>query len=190
MDIKTEPGFQQVYFQYYAALFNTANKILNNRQVAEDVVQEVFLKLWEIRHKLRISSSLRSYLTRAVLNTSLNYLKKNKRIVQIDDIAQNNAAQNSDNTESRVAYNEIDKKLNQIISTLPPKCQLVFTLSRFEGMSNQEIADHMGITKKTVENQLNKALSKLREHLRPYTKLLTDLAILILSTLFSYIAWV
>lgn len=186
IDIKTESGFKKVYYKYYASLFNTANKIINNREAAEDMVQEVFLKLWEIRENLQISTSIRSYLTRAVINTSLNYLKKSKRIVDLEGVPQNKADLNMNDTELSISYNEINKKLNQIISTLPPKCQMVFTLSRFEGMSNQQIADQMGITKKTVENQLNKALSKLREQLRPYIKLLTDLAILVLNSLFLY----
>ena len=167
MDIKTESGFKQIYFQYYATLFNTAYKVIYNREAAEDIVQEVFLKLWEIRNKLQISTSIQSYLTRAVINGSLNYLKKSKRIVNLDRVLQN-AVDIANNDTEDISYDEINRKLNQVVETLPPNCKLVFTLSRFDGMSNQEIADHMGITKKTVENQLNKALSRLREQLKPY----------------------
>lgn len=190
MEIKTERGFKEVYYQYYPSLFNTAHKVLNSREAAEDIVQEVFVRLWEIRERLQISTSIRSYLTRAVLNTAFNYIKKNKRVIDLEEIPQHQADRQVNNTEHSISYNEIDNKLNQVIASLPAKCQMVFTLSRFEGMSNQEIADHMGIAKKTVENQLNKALSKLREQLTPYLKLLIDLAILIASSLFFHIAWV
>jgi len=183
MDIKTESGFKQIYFQYYATLFNTAYKVIYNREAAEDIVQEVFLKLWEIRNKLQISTSIQSYLTRAVINGSLNYLKKSKRIVNLDSVLQN-AVDIANNDTEDISYDEINRKLNQVVETLPPNCKLVFTLSRFDGMSNQEIADHMGITKKTVENQLNKALSRLREQLKPYAKFLSDLVILIFTLFF------
>ncbi|MEO1050561.1 MAG: RNA polymerase sigma-70 factor [Bacteroidota bacterium] len=162
--INSESDFLVAFDNFYPSLFNLAHKMLYDRQAAEDVTQEVFLKLWQAKGSIRITTDLGAYLKRAVVNQSLNHLKKGKRMVRLNtDLAPPVNA-----VEEIVEFNDLERRINEAVLTLSPKRRLIFSLSRFDGMSNQEIADHFGITKKTVENQLGTALSELRSKLKPY----------------------
>ena len=162
MDIKSDQGFEKVFQEYYGPLLNISRKVLNDGVTAEDIVQDVFLKLWSNRFNTTIKTSLKSYLHRAVINACLNELEKRKRI----QIMENLPEPVIQYSESSPSPEELRKRLNQAIAMLPPRVQIVFSLSRFEGLTNQEIADYLNISKKTVENQMGKALSKLRELLK------------------------
>ncbi|GJM29167.1 MAG: DNA-directed RNA polymerase sigma-70 factor [Cyclobacteriaceae bacterium] len=188
-DFTTESGFKDLYEQYYTDLHRTAYRIVGNAEAAEDIVHEIFLKIWEKRNDLKISVDLSFYLKRSAINGALNYLKKNPVIGALEQIEEIPA-------DSFINYAEDDMrqkvtaKLNKAIDTLPPKCRLIFSLSRFEGMSNQEIANYTGVTKKTVENQLNKAFYRLRKDLKPYFRYLTNASILLASIIFLENLWV
>lgn len=157
--------FEQLFRQHYKLLCNAANKIINDREAAEDVVQEVFVKLWNKRTELTVIQSLKSYLFRATVNTALNYLETRKNIVPLEAVGNIETAAGAGD---KVHYNELERKLAEAIEQLPPKCKAIFILSRYEGMKYQQIADHLDISVKTVENQMGKALQVLREKLRPF----------------------
>jgi RNA polymerase sigma-70 factor, ECF subfamily len=165
----TEPysinEFEQLFRQHYKLLCNAANKIINDREAAEDVVQEVFVKLWNKRNELGVIQSLKSYLFRATINTALNYLETRKNILPLEAVGN---IESSGGAGDKVQYNELERKLAEAIEHLPPKCKAIFILSRYEGMKYQQIADHLDISVKTVENQMGKALQMLRERLRPF----------------------
>lgn len=176
MDFTTEYGFQHLYQQHYARLHGTAYRILGDSQTAEDVVHQVFLKLWETRSRVKISENPGGYLSRAVINTALNYLKQHRHLAPMETVADRDlAVADRTSNESEERLQAISRQLHTIVDSLPPKCRLIFSLSRYEGLSNQEIADHLGVTKKTVENQLNKAFSRIRSTLGPYLKYLSGL---------------
>jgi len=176
MDITTEGGFRKLYQQHYAVLHRTAYGILGDSSTAEDAVHQVFLKLWEQRKQVRITDNPGGYLSRAVINTALNYLKKHRHLAPIETLLEQEMAEDtSGRKESQEQLKAIQQKLGVIVDSLPPKCKLIFALSRYEGLSNQESADHLGVTKKTVENQLNKAFSSIRNTLGPYLKYLSGL---------------
>lgn len=176
MDFTTEDGFQHLYQRHYTRLHGTAYRILGDSQTAEDAVHQVFLKLWETRDRVKISENPGGYLNRAVINTALNYLKQHRHLSPMETVAERDlAVQDQTPHEHEEREQAISRQIRTIVHTLPPKCQLIFSLSRYEGLSNQEIADHLGVTKKTVENQLNKAFSKLRNTLGPYLKYLSGL---------------
>ena len=162
MDFKSDQGFEQVFQQYYALLFNIGRKILNDDNAAEDIVQDVFLKLWANRQSISIDTNLKSYLHRAVINGCLNELEKRKRLQIVEDLPETVEP----TTENKNIAEELTARLNRAISQLPPRMQVIFSLSRFEGLTNQEIADYLNISKKTVENQMGKALSRLRDLLK------------------------
>lgn len=176
MDLTTEDGFQYLYQQHYAKLHGTAYRILGDLQAAEDVVHQVFLKLWETRARVKISDNPGGYLNRAVINTAFNYLKQHRHLTPMETVAERDLATPDPTTnENEERVQAISRQLRNIVDSLPPKCRLIFSLSRYEGLSNQEIADHLGVTKKTVENQLNKAFSRIRSTLGPYLKYLSGL---------------
>lgn len=157
-------SFEETFKLHYKALCNAANKILDDKDASEDVVQDVFLKLWAKKEDITIIQSIKSYLYRATINTSLNYLESNKKILRLQDTEITTAV----NGGEELQHKELEIKINEAINLLPPKCKAIFVLSRYEGMKYQQIADHLDISIKTVENQMSKALQMLREQLKPF----------------------
>ncbi len=177
MDFSSEIGFRKLYQDHYAQLHRTAYNVVGTSEVAEDVVHQVFLKIWEKRSDLKISGEWSHYLTRSVINTALNYLKQQQKTASLD-LAADYHAELSAQDEPDDDQQAINNQIRQIVESLPERCQLVFCLSRYEGMSNQEIADYLEVSKKTVENQLNKAFSRLREQMKPYLSYLSQMVLL------------
>lgn len=157
------PSFEEIFKLHYRGLCRIANKVLDDRAAAEDVVQDVFLKLWIKREDISVIQSIKSYLYKSTLNASLNYLSRRKRTIRLHDRELVEASE-AEGIQSK----ELDSHIDQAINRLPPKCKTIFVLSRQEGMKYQQIADHLGISVKTVENQMGKALQMLRERLKPF----------------------
>lgn len=158
--------FQRVFEQYYNALCNYAFTFLKDLSSSEDIVQEVFARVWEKRQDLITSDTIRFYLFAAVRNNCLTHLKKEKKaaIVELSDY---------DVAEEQIAFSqevkpEADYKmlLAAAMDQLPDKCREVFVLSRMSKQSYKEISDTLGISVKTVENQIGKALKILRAFLK------------------------
>lgn len=162
----TETEFETVFKRKFKPLSNIAFSILKDEDNAKDIVQQVFLKLWDRKEKLSIHSSLSGYLTRSVINTSLGYIEKNKKIQFKPDYNEEDNRANDIN-ETPIPVEELKEKINQAIAELPPKCRNVFSLSRYAGMTNKEIASELGISIKAVEKHIGKALKELRISLKP-----------------------
>lgn len=160
-------GFEEIFKMHYKMLCNAANKILNDKDAAEDVVQDVFLKFWSKKENINIIQSVKSYLYRATINTSLNHLERNKKVIRLQNTDLSNESF-SVNEGEELYHKELKGKIDEAINQLPPKCKVIFVLSRYEEMKYQQIADHLGISIKTVENQMGKALKMLRERLKPF----------------------
>lgn len=163
-------GYEELFKKYYAPLCGFALKYVKDRDASEDIVADVFYKLWNKREALNADVEIKPYLYVATKNTSLNYLKTSNRNVDVEEETFHNYFVEHRNPYDDMEFDELKAKLHETISALPPKCQEVFRLSRFEDMSYKEIAAEMGISVKTVENQMGKALKKLREGLGRYLK--------------------
>ena len=168
---KDKGAFEIVYNNYFRALCGYANKYLDEFEVAEEIVQEVYVKFWEKCHTIAPDSSIKSYLYRSVHNTCLNHIKHmkvrdNYKQYVIDKMEYETIHyQEDENSEF-----SLEKKIHDEIDSLPPQCQKIFKLSRFEGLKYQEIADHLGLSIKTIEVQMGKALRVLREKLKDYKR--------------------
>lgn len=174
--------FEQVFRYYYQHLCNYAVGILNELDEAEEVVQQMFLNVWEKRAEIEITSSLKSYLYRAVHNACLNKIKQQKvRKLYADEQIQITEPVYEHSGEA-LLKTELEKQIHKAINTLPEQCRLVFKLSRFEEMKYAEIAIHLGISIKTVENHMGKALKIMRVQLKDYLPLI----IIIFPFLFKY----
>lgn len=175
-------AFQRVFEQYYNTLCNYALNYLNEIATSEDVVQEVFTRIWEKRKDLIQSDTIRFYLFSAVRNNCLTYMQKEKRagITALNDYEVSDEPRNNleDTAQPEVDYKA---KLSEAMNQLPPKCREVFLLSRMSNQSYKEIADSMEISVKTVENQIGKALKILRAFMRDQKILLLVLAIIIIN---------
>lgn len=150
-----------IFREHYAFLCQVIVRVLSDEHIAEDLAQDVFYDLWKRRQELDISISLRAYLRRAGINKTLNYIRDRKiRWDDEDKIPQ--VSSHLPDANQHLETEDLKKRINQAIDDLPERCRLVFTLSRFEELSYQEIAVQLDISVKTVENQISKALKILR----------------------------
>jgi RNA polymerase sigma-70 factor (ECF subfamily) len=164
-----ENRFIEVLFKkYYSPLCRTVNRIVNDTDAAEDLVQDVFMKVWNNRQTLEINLSIKSYLYRSAINSALNYLEKNKKKVHLEE--SNFLEPSVNDAEDQLHFNEVQQRVKEATDALPPACKTIFILSRQENMSYKEIADSLQISPKTVENQMGKALKHFREYLSVYIK--------------------
>ena len=170
---------ESIFKEHHARLCNIANNIVNDRDNAKDIVQDVFYGLWQNRQKVDWNSSLYGYLVRATTNRSINWLEKNNRNSSLD---QNNIEPIRNTTEDIIHANELQEKIKDSIERFPPRCKAIFVLSRYEGMKYTQIAEHLDISIKTVENQMSIALSRLRNDLKAFIH--TSFIVLILLLYF------
>ena len=156
---KDGQAFELYYKEQYKLFFLAACSYLKDARLAEEVVNDVFIKLWEDAAAISIQSSLKSYIYRAVVNRSLNELDRNKR----DRQRQTEFSRRpQDSFELReMEENELKIRLYRAIDQLPEQCRKVFRMSRFEELKQQEIADQLGISIKTVKNHITHALKQL-----------------------------
>lgn len=174
--------FEETFRKYYQSLCNYANSILKEMDEAEEVVQNLFLSVWEKRSELEISISLKSYLYRAVHNHCLNRIKHLKVREEYQQYAVNFYDASYESVSQTVMKNELETKIEEAIRKLPEQCRLIFRMSRFEELKYHEIAEQLDISPKTVENQIGKALKILRVELAEYLPL-----IIICSTTFQIV---
>jgi len=167
-----EQVFETFFKTYYERLCNYANTILNDMDEAEEMVQNAFLTIWEKRTSIEVHTSLKSYLYRAVYNSSLNHVKHLKVQRRHEAFYKNTATVDHENATEQLMENELHKMAQKAIEELPPQCQMVFKLSRYENLSYTEIAAQMNISVKTVENHIIRALKVLRVKLKDYLPLL------------------
>lgn len=166
-----EIALQRIFNHYYKYLVVTGYNITGDNEKAKDLVQDVFYELWKKREKLNIQSSLKSYLRRAVVNRSLNYIKTQKRFDFGDE---NFDAQTPDqvvSVQKVLEAQDLKSALNSAIDSLPAKCKAIFMLSRYEKLSHKEIAAKLEISTKTIENQITKALKIVRAAVEKYDAL-------------------
>ncbi len=168
-------GFEILFRTYYKRLCAYAASFVSQNDIAEDIVTEVFLKLWEKRGSIAITISISSYLFQSVKNSCINYLtreKSRKQMVSENEINLFNIKiqyQLSDKYPlSDIIGHELEEKIKNEIEKLPEQCSQIFYLSRFEELSHRQIAEKLGISENTVKVQIYRALIKLRKGLKDY----------------------
>jgi RNA polymerase sigma-70 factor, ECF subfamily len=174
-----ELAFKEVFYQYYPGLLKFAASYLHDNHLAENVVQDAFITLWEKRMLLEIQSNIKAFLVTIVKNKSINHLEKAKNRIKIEQSVNQMLLQEADlhictlrslNPEE-LFTEEIAKILEKTIQELPEQTRDIFLLSRYQGLSNQEIADKLDITVKGVEYHISKSLKLLRTKLSDYLPL-------------------
>ncbi|MEC5146577.1 RNA polymerase sigma-70 factor, ECF subfamily [Chitinophaga sp. 180180018-2] len=173
-ELENSLTFEQVFKTQFKGLHAYACTLLKDEIMAEEMVQNVFCKLWEKSGDIKIRQSVSGYLYRAVYHECINYLRhqKVKAAHQAHTKYQMGSDPGSGNTSGKVMLRELEEKLAAALMALPEKCRTVFQLSRFEELKYQEIADRLNISVKTVENQMGKALRLLRLNLVDFLPLL------------------
>lgn len=162
---RDETAFEQVFKTHFKRLHAYAFTILRDEMEAEEMVQQVFFKLWERNENLSLTGSVSAYLYRAVHNESLNYIKHQKVRSNHQLHIAYSMKNEVEHPAKKILSGELEKKIHSALNELPEQCRTIFQMSRFDELKYREIADKLGISVKTVENQMGKALKLLREKL-------------------------
>ncbi len=159
------PSYEVIFKKYYKELHRFAFTYVRDPSISEEMAQEVFLYIWEKRRKIEIQTTLKTYLYSAVKNKCLNYIKlelpKQQSMADISEVMLSVNNPRKDEGEN----DQLKRYIQKAIDALPKKCRRIFILSRNAGMTYEEIAEELDLSKKTVENQMGIALKKLRESL-------------------------
>ncbi len=155
--------FDEIFIKFYSPLCNYVAKIISDDAMAEDVVQELFIELWQ-KDNLNQVANIEAYLLRASKFRAIDVLRKSKKSASIVSI--NEEVVNLTNQESSIDEHEIEPMMVYLLSKLPMKTRQAFELSRIDGFSYKEIADIQGLSIKTIENQIGSALKIIKEALK------------------------
>lgn len=163
---KDDPGaFEEIYNRYWFQLFISAHKRLQCREDAEEAVQNLFESLWKNRYKIHIRTSLENYLFASIRYIVLRMMHRKLSLPVSSDNEMGDYGKADYSTEETILINDLSSHINQLVERLPDKCRKVFELSRYEMKTHKEIAALMGISEKTVENHITKALHLLKNNL-------------------------
>jgi RNA polymerase sigma-70 factor, ECF subfamily len=160
--------FEKLFKELFKPLCTFSIKYVGDLDEAKGLVHEVFVSLWEKIDSLPADANYKSYLYTAVRNRSLNYLRDKKKNVRVENVEEHKLAESHD----PLVVRELESEIEIAIQSLPEKCREVFELNRVEGLKYAQIAEKMRISIKTVEAQMSKALSVLREHLKEFLSVL------------------
>ena len=179
--ISDELAFQEIYQRYWRQLYYTALSKINNKEVAEDIIQTVFADLWEKREQHSIKN-ISAYLGTSVKYQVINYIKSGiSRKVHLSNIGESRNTEENKN-ELALLVKELNEAIDKAINRLPQKTQTIFRLSRFERHSNKQISRMMDVSEKAVEYHITQSLRALRLYLKSF--LLVNLLLAVLFLVF------
>jgi len=161
-----EQAFQAVFDFFGENLFHFACSYLKNAASAEEIVQEVFLRIWEIREDIDEEKSFKSFLYRITVNKLLNHLKRQVVRQKYEAYLSGDDQSFYESPEATLHFSELEEKVSLLIKKLPEQQKNIFKMSRLDGMSNPEIAETLGLSIRTVENQVYRATKFLKENLK------------------------
>ena len=163
-----QKSFKQLYQLLFFKLYQFAYSFVQSKESAEEVVNDVFLCVWQKRKTLDTINNINVYLYVAVKNASLNYLRKNNLHIplSLDDLVTYHLRITA-NPESIMITRELELSIRKAIEQLPPKCKIIFKMIKYDGLSYKEVAAILGISVKTVDTQLYIALKKLAYIIQP-----------------------
>jgi RNA polymerase sigma-70 factor, ECF subfamily len=158
-------AFEAIFNKYKLKLYYYALSYLQSKEEAEEVVQNAFIALWEHRQTLNELLSIKNYLYKSVVNHIYNHLKHEAVRQRYMDYTSKTMVEADEHVENEIIYNDLEKNLTSLIGYLPPQQQTIFKMSRFDGLSHAEIAEKLGLSVRSVENQVYRALKYLKENL-------------------------
>lgn len=170
-DVKNsnKAAFKQLFHQYHATLFRFIVYRMHDEDLAEDIVQETFLRVWKNRATLDPKKSFFSLIAKIGTNLCYDHYRYQEVRIRHKDTVPKTEQSDYDDPQKSQELNELQDEINRIVNDhLPEKCREIFILSRLEGLANKEIAAILDLSKRTVENQLYRALKILKKHLKNY----------------------
>ena len=177
-------AFEEIYADFFGVIYHLSYQYLKDTKISEEIVQDTFMKLWDIRETLNEQFNIRNFLYTITKNNCLNYLRNQKTILKHQENLKYLEMQFNyealDKLGSYIEFEELREKIDQAILTLPDDLRKIFLLSRFDELSYKEIAQKLSVSVKTVEARMTKSLKILRHELREYLAI-----ICVISNLFS-----
>jgi RNA polymerase sigma-70 factor (ECF subfamily) len=161
---KTE--FESLFRSSYVSLVRYARTLIKDQDTAEEIVQDLFVRLWQEKEKIKIESSLNGYLFRAVHNKCLHYIEHIKVVERHAGTVISGQADPADDPSEILHYKDLQLKIARILERLPERCGKIFCMSRFEGLKYSEIAEKLSVSVKTVEASMGIALKEFRKELK------------------------
>lgn len=160
-----ELDFEQFFRENYPVAVAFAMKFLKDLDTAREIAQQAFVNLFEKKDKIEIKTYFKAYLMQSVRNSCLNHFSRQQTLQKHHKVILDKSSAITDQ-QDQLEYSEFEQQIYSVINSLPRKCQLIFKINRFDGKKNQEIAEELGISKRTVETQISKALKILRAEIR------------------------
>lgn len=162
---ETDPtlGCTLIFRKYYNGLCSHAVRFVYSKEIAEDIVGDIFFDFWKNKVYEQINQSFSAYLFKTVRNRCLNYLKSNLHSTSKTSLNAASEVQIQDLPEDILYQDDLIKKINTAVNNLPPICRKVFLLNRFEGKKQKEIAVELGLSLRTIESHIYKALQSLKQ---------------------------
>ncbi len=158
--------FETVFKEYFNPLVNFVNKYLNNFENSREVVQMTFVKLWSNRTNLEVRSSVKSYLYQTTKNTMIDFIRKNKNILNAAELENSIVTELIDEQNENLDPYILRQAIDKCLRNLKPKAKEIFELHKYEGLTYEEIADFLNISKRSVEDNISKILKYLKEELK------------------------
>ena len=157
--------FESLFRSSYVSLVKYAKTLVKDHDTAEEIVQDLFFRLWQDKEKIKIESSLNGYLFRAVHNRCLHWMDHNRVVGKYAQEMTYLQTENAENPSDIILLKELQSKITGILERLPERCGRIFCMSRFEGLKYTEIAERLSVSVKTVEANMGKALKEFRKAL-------------------------
>ncbi|MGB3589605.1 MAG: RNA polymerase sigma-70 factor [Tunicatimonas sp.] len=178
-------AFKQIFDQYKDAIFGYSYKLTKSSTLAEETVQEVFLKIWQNRTKLDFTRPIKPYIYKIAQNHVYNTLRNAAYSDKLKEEIFYSHAIGHTTTEDQVVYRDLEAFQEKTIQTLPTRRQLIFRMSRTEGLSHEEIAQRLEISPNTVKDQIVKALKTIKEQLHVHTDIAVSISLVLLLRLLN-----
>lgn len=165
IELRDEAALEQIYKEYWSRLYIYAFNILREKEICEDIVQEIFVDLWLKRYDVQISD-LDAYLYQAVKYQICNHFRRSKYKKEL--LLKFDLTEGEGKIDELYEKEEVKHYLSDLVSELPEQRRMVFQMSRYEGLSNKEISEHLNISLQTVKNQISQSLKYIRKSLKNY----------------------
>lgn len=163
---ESQQAFHELFIRYAPRIYSFSYSYFKNKDDAKELVQKVFLKIWDKRNSIDISQNIRSYIFRITVNTIYDAIRRKNVEYVFKNYALHSPPNDTEQTLQSVIYNDLQHILNNLVQQLPEQQQLIFKLSRIDGLTNDEISEKLKLSKRTVENHLYRALSFLKKRLK------------------------
>lgn len=157
--------FESLFRSSYVSLVKYARTLVKDQDTAEEIVQDLFVRIWQEKEKIKIESSLSGYLFRSVHNKCLHYIEHRKVVERHAEEMSTGKPDTNEDPSEILQYKDLQARIGRILERLPERCGTIFCMSRFEGLKYSEIAEKLSVSVKTVEASMGRALKEFRKEL-------------------------